>query len=218
MTQPAPPSSPSTPPPGTTRSGNHSAQKLRDTQFLRRTPGHSLFLNPSGMAGPPADLLVTVSRILADMHRVVPVAALLRRGDFSEQPSLAGVPSKGYRQNGGRHSPCSRPIATRSQGNLSFRSCPGVNCEIHFIMHEIRYRKAALKALTRLPTDARHRILEALRKLAESADTAALDIKALQGRDGFRLRVGKWRIIYHKDDNALIILVVDAGSRGDIYK
>jgi len=49
-------------------------------------------------------------------------------------------------------------------------------------------------------------------------DTVALDIKALQGRDGFRLRVGKWRVIYHKDDNAMTILVVDAGSRGDIYK
>lgn len=85
-------------------------------------------------------------------------------------------------------------------------------------MHEIRYRKAALKILTRLPTDARHRILEALRKLAENADTVALDIKALQGRDGFRLSVGKWRVIYHKDDNTMIILVVDAGSRGDIYK
>lgn len=70
----------------------------------------------------------------------------------------------------------------------------------------------------KLPADARQRIQEALRQLVADVDTARLDIKALQGRDGFRLRVGKWRVIYHRDDNAMIILVVDAGSRGDIYK
>jgi len=85
-------------------------------------------------------------------------------------------------------------------------------------MHELRYRKAALKALMKLPADARQRVQEALRQLADNTETDKLDIKALQGRDGFRLRVGKWRVIYHKDDNAMIILVVDAGSRGDIYK
>jgi mRNA interferase RelE/StbE len=85
-------------------------------------------------------------------------------------------------------------------------------------MHELRYRKAALKALMKLPADARQRIQEALRQLADDTETDKLDIKALQGRDGFRLRVGKWRVIYQKDDDAMIILVVDAGSRGDIYK
>jgi mRNA interferase RelE/StbE len=85
-------------------------------------------------------------------------------------------------------------------------------------MHELRYRKAALKALMKLPADARQRIQDALRQLSDDTETDKLDIKALQGRDGFRLRVGKWRVIYHKDDNAMIILVVDAGSRGDIYK
>jgi mRNA interferase RelE/StbE len=85
-------------------------------------------------------------------------------------------------------------------------------------MHQLRYGKAALKALMKLPADARQRIQAALGQMAEDADTVKLDIKAIQGRDGFRLRVGKWRVIYHRDDNAMIILVVDAGSRGDIYK
>jgi mRNA interferase RelE/StbE len=85
-------------------------------------------------------------------------------------------------------------------------------------MHQLRYRKTALKALMKLPADARQRIQEALRQLVEDVDMVKLDIKALQGREGFRLRVGKWRVLYHKDDNAMIILVVDTGSRGDIYK
>ena len=48
------------------------------------------------------------------------------------------------------------------------------------------------------------------------------DIKAMQGyKDGrMRLRVGKYRVIYHYDvDNELKILyIIDIGSRGDVYK
>lgn len=33
-----------------------------------------------------------------------------------------------------------------------------------------------------------------------------------------RLRVGDYRIIYRVDNGRLIVLVIDAGSRGDIYK
>lgn len=46
-----------------------------------------------------------------------------------------------------------------------------------------------------------------------------LDIKKLKGTQKYyRLRIGKIRIIYQVLDDMLIILVLDAGSRGDIYK
>lgn len=48
------------------------------------------------------------------------------------------------------------------------------------------------------------------------------DIKSLQGMDAmYRLRVGKYRIIYEykKDDkDNTILCIVEIGSRGDIYK
>ena len=48
------------------------------------------------------------------------------------------------------------------------------------------------------------------------------DIKQLQGyKDGrFRLRVGQYRIIYKYDNNGTveILLILDIGARGDIYK
>ncbi len=34
----------------------------------------------------------------------------------------------------------------------------------------------------------------------------------------YRLRIWKYRIIFDKDDDKLIILVIDIWSRGDIYK
>ena len=36
--------------------------------------------------------------------------------------------------------------------------------------------------------------------------------------DLLRLRVGEYRIIYTVDNGELIIYVVDAGNRGEIYK
>lgn len=48
------------------------------------------------------------------------------------------------------------------------------------------------------------------------------DIKVMQGySDGTkRLRVGSWRIIYRVDvENRIeVLLIIDIGNRGDIYK
>ena len=58
----------------------------------------------------------------------------------------------------------------------------------------------------------------AITHLAEEPDDRTLAVKPLQGRDGYRLRVGQWRALFHRDDEELVILVVDAAPRGDFYK
>ena len=45
-----------------------------------------------------------------------------------------------------------------------------------------------------------------------------LDIKKLEGREGFRLRIGSYRAIYHKINDIMVIDVINVGIRGDIYK
>jgi mRNA interferase RelE/StbE len=40
----------------------------------------------------------------------------------------------------------------------------------------------------------------------------------LTGRDGYRIRVGNFRIIYHIFDKELIVDIVTLGNRKDIYK
>lgn len=45
------------------------------------------------------------------------------------------------------------------------------------------------------------------------------DTRPLEGHKGLsRLRVGNYRIIYSIDHGELLICIVDAGNRGDIYK
>ncbi|MEQ1733318.1 MAG: type II toxin-antitoxin system RelE/ParE family toxin [Bacteroidia bacterium] len=40
----------------------------------------------------------------------------------------------------------------------------------------------------------------------------------LKGRDGYRIRVGNYRIIYEIIDNLLIIDIITIGHRKDIYE
>jgi len=54
--------------------------------------------------------------------------------------------------------------------------------------------------------------------LAKNPDNGTLDIKVLKGREGFRLRVGRYRVLYTRNDERLIIEIVKIRPRGDAYK
>ena len=52
--------------------------------------------------------------------------------------------------------------------------------------------------------------------MAESPRGAA-NVKALVGREGYRLRIGDYRVLYLLDDAAELIRVTTVGHRGHIY-
>jgi mRNA interferase RelE/StbE len=55
--------------------------------------------------------------------------------------------------------------------------------------------------------------------LSDDINSIELDIKKLKGSENrFRLRIGKYRILYEVYEDELIIILADAGSRGDVYK
>lgn len=72
----------------------------------------------------------------------------------------------------------------------------------------------AAKYLSRLDNPIKDRIKAALRKLSEEPPQG--DIKAMSGRDGYRLRVGNYRLLFDIMDN--VIIVYEIGLRGQIYK
>lgn len=83
---------------------------------------------------------------------------------------------------------------------------------------EIRFDKSAVKFLKSLPQKLRISILEAIRGLTQKPPKG--DIKPLQGyKDGRqRLRIGKYRVIYRYTQEVEILVIMEIGSRGDIYK
>jgi mRNA interferase RelE/StbE len=56
----------------------------------------------------------------------------------------------------------------------------------------------------------------ALEELA--GDPRPPGIKKLKGREGWRLRIGDYRVIYEIDDTQKIIIVLHVGHRRDIYR
>ncbi|MCD8010330.1 MAG: type II toxin-antitoxin system RelE/ParE family toxin [Lachnospiraceae bacterium] len=78
-------------------------------------------------------------------------------------------------------------------------------------MFKIIYSKKAEKFLRKQDKPTQRRIVEAISKLPIEGD-----IKKLQGTNGYRLRVGDFRIIF--DVNGLIIDIINIGNRGQIYK
>ena len=85
---------------------------------------------------------------------------------------------------------------------------------------QIQYEKAAVKYLKGLQKPQRTLILDAIEKLTHKP--AEGDIKKMSGYkdDRYRLRVGKYRVIYkyNTDTKIEILMIMDIGSRGDIYK
>ncbi|MCK0743701.1 MULTISPECIES: type II toxin-antitoxin system RelE family toxin [Chromohalobacter] len=85
-------------------------------------------------------------------------------------------------------------------------------------MYKITFKKSAAKGLCKMPAKQRRQLRESLEQLAQDPQRVDLDTRKLQSRPGYRLRVGRWRAIYKIVDDELVILVLDIGPRGDIYK
>lgn len=85
---------------------------------------------------------------------------------------------------------------------------------------KIKYSKAALKFLSKLEKKSVSRITSAIQGLTLTPPEG--DIKPLRGCSNgeMRLRVGGWRVIYcyAEEQTVTILLVLDIGNRGDIYK
>ena len=80
-------------------------------------------------------------------------------------------------------------------------------------MYKIIIKKKDKKFIDRLPKNERIRVIRAIEQLPNGED-----IKKLKGHsDLMRLRVGDYRIIYTVDNGELVVYVIDAGNRGEIY-
>jgi mRNA interferase RelE/StbE len=78
---------------------------------------------------------------------------------------------------------------------------------------DIVWTAAAARQWLRLSVDVRRRLET---KLTTFAQTGQGDVKRLKGRDGARLRVGDWRIIFYVEQNTLVVAAV--GHRREIYE
>ena len=87
-------------------------------------------------------------------------------------------------------------------------------------MYKISYHKQVVKFLQKQDKNVVKKIIDCFDSLKSNPkDFINCDIKPLKGFiDKYRLRVSKFRIIFSIEDDKLIIEVIKANSRGDIYK
>ncbi len=81
--------------------------------------------------------------------------------------------------------------------------------------YKVQILPNVLKKLKKIDWTNQLRIIDAINALEE--DPRPHGCKKLRSREVWRIRVGKYRIIYEIQDNNLIVLVVRIGHRKDVY-
>ena len=76
--------------------------------------------------------------------------------------------------------------------------------------------RRAQKELSKLPNKAYNRVKEVIIKLSEKP--RPIGAKKLIARDGWRIKVGKYRVIFEIDDAQQIVTILHVGHRRDVYR
>jgi len=84
-------------------------------------------------------------------------------------------------------------------------------------MYKIVITKTALKNLKKIPKNIAINIKNKIYLLSTDPYNKG-GIKKLKGREGYRFRVGDYRVIYEIQNNILVIKVINIKSRGEVYK
>jgi mRNA interferase RelE/StbE len=80
----------------------------------------------------------------------------------------------------------------------------------------VEVQRSAEKELASLSSQARERITEALRAMTENPFPHGF--KKLKGSDGYRIRVGDYRVLYRVNHAAKVISVGVIGHRKEVYR
>jgi len=83
-------------------------------------------------------------------------------------------------------------------------------------LYELTFKRRARRNVARLPESVYRRMIRAIDELAENPRPR--NSRKLRGKEGWRIRVGDYRVIYEIDDEAQEVLVLDVGHRRDVYR
>jgi len=84
------------------------------------------------------------------------------------------------------------------------------------VKYRLIIRRPAEKELGRLGHEDQQRIGRKLLLLENEPFPAG--VIALQGRPGYRIRIGDYRILYELDENSKTVTVTAIGHRRDVYR
>ena len=85
-------------------------------------------------------------------------------------------------------------------------------------MYKVSLSTKSFKFLKRSDPKLREALQRKINMLAQNPFDAALNVKKLKGREGYRLRVGDYRILYTVENNIVTIHIVDIAHRREVYQ
>ena len=80
----------------------------------------------------------------------------------------------------------------------------------------VKLRRSAEKELDSLPEKLHNRIVSALSALKENP--LPIGVKKLQGREGYRIRIGGYRVLYVIDKSKKVVDVFSIADRKEVYR
>lgn len=82
--------------------------------------------------------------------------------------------------------------------------------------YEVYFRESVWKDLKKIPKKDLRNILSKIKEL--SVDPRPIGCEKLTGQDRYRLRQGKYRIVFSIQDKELTVWIVKVGQRKDVYR
>jgi len=83
-------------------------------------------------------------------------------------------------------------------------------------VYRLEVSHTAHRQIRRLPAQTQDRVNKVIARLAENPRPPGA--KKLTARDGYRVRVGDYRILYQIDEGARVVIIYRVMPRGDVYR
>ncbi|MEX0668693.1 MAG: type II toxin-antitoxin system RelE/ParE family toxin [Candidatus Saccharimonadales bacterium] len=83
-------------------------------------------------------------------------------------------------------------------------------------MYQIKYRKSVEKELRKIPSKQLQLIVKKIQLLADNPFPP--QSTSIKGTNFFRIRHGSYRVVYHVDDQEVIISIIRVAHRKDVYR
>ena len=84
------------------------------------------------------------------------------------------------------------------------------------MLYRIELSHTSHHQICRLAEQTQERVNQAIAHLAENPRPQGS--KKLTAREGYRIRVGDYRILYQIDDAAKLVIIYRVAARGDVYR
>ncbi len=84
------------------------------------------------------------------------------------------------------------------------------------VKYKIEIKQSAIKELNNLPKNVLSKIVDKIHFLADNP--RPIDCIKLRGKEQYRIRQGKYRILYSIQNEVLVVFIVKIAHRKDMYK